>query len=129
MKLGEATARLETRLELILTSQSDSTQATSGLQEATRNLYHFIHTRLKDLLNCQSSSTDLVLRNAHGASQVATKEIRRQNAEQGTQTSSLHKKLDQVDVSIGAMRDADIFGTVVVLYLVAFYQNFIPSLI
>jgi hypothetical protein len=48
----------------------------------------------------------LVLRNAHGARQVATKEIRRQNSEQGTQTSSLHKKLDQIDASIGAMKDS-----------------------
>jgi hypothetical protein len=42
----------------------------------------------------------------HGVIQVATKEIRGQNAEQGTQTSSPHQKLDQVDASIGAMRDS-----------------------
>lgn len=41
MKLGEATARLEARLELLLTSQSDSTQATSDLQAATGNFISF----------------------------------------------------------------------------------------
>jgi hypothetical protein len=90
----KTTKRLENKLELVLMSQKSSAKATEDL-----------HTKLKGLSVAHSTSTDLVMQNAQQMGQETTKVICMQTFESRVQSSSLHKKLDQVDALVDAIRN------------------------
>jgi hypothetical protein len=53
----------------------------------------------------QSTSTDIVLRNIRQSSHDMAKAVRMQSLEDRAQSLGLYRKLDQVDATIGAIRD------------------------
>jgi hypothetical protein len=89
------TTRLENRLDLVISSQRASAYATTD-----------INTKLEDLSVAHSASTDLVIQNTRQTGQATAKAIHIQGVEGRAQSSSLHKKLEQVDASIGAIRNS-----------------------
>jgi hypothetical protein len=65
-----------------------------------------LHGQLDNLSASQSTSTDLVIRNIQQSQLYTGKLIHVQALEGRAQCSSLHRKLDQVEASLGAMRDS-----------------------
>jgi hypothetical protein len=89
------TTRQENGLDLFLISQRESAEATMH-----------VHTKLDDLLVSHTTSTDLVVRNVRQTGQDTANAIRMQAFEGRAQSLGLYKKLDQVDASIGAIRNS-----------------------
>ncbi|KAF4633396.1 hypothetical protein G7Y89_g4717 [Cudoniella acicularis] len=97
----EVMVSLESKVEQVLISQETSA-------EVTKNL----HTNFEDLCISQSTSNDVILRCARQSGHDMAKAVHMQSLDVRAQSSSLHRKLDQVDTSIGAIRDSlqDLFG-------------------
>lgn len=90
----EATKRIENRLERILISQEISSEADTELC-----------AKIKNISIAQSISTDLVVRCAQ-ASQDTTNASRLHALETRAQSSSVHRKLDEVVTSISTIQDS-----------------------
>lgn len=90
----EAMALLESGIEQVCISQETSAEATTDLK---RNL--------EDLCTSQSTSNDVILRSVRKSGHDMAKAVHKQFSDFRAQSSSLDRKLDQVDISIGAIRD------------------------
>ena len=91
----DAMASLESRVEQILISQGTSAEVTTNLR-----------ANLKDLCVSQSTSNDAILRHVKQSSHYMAKAAHTQFSDARAQSSRLHRKLDQVDASIGTIRDS-----------------------
>jgi hypothetical protein len=90
-----ATSRLEDRLELVQKSQGLCVESTTALQ-----------TSLTNLSVAHQHSTDLVIREIRQVGNSTTKETQTQALEGRVQSSGLHMKLDQIESSIGMLRNS-----------------------
>jgi len=88
----KVTTRLENGLDLVLKSQMESAE------EIVR-----VHTKLKYLTVAHSASTDVVVRSLRQTGQDPANALRMQASGGRAQSANLHKKLDQVDASLGAI--------------------------
>ncbi|CZR69364.1 uncharacterized protein PAC_19264 [Phialocephala subalpina] len=88
----EATTRLESYLERIVISQESFSKANAGLCN-----------KLGDISIAQSASTDIVMQTARQAGKKTENAIQMHALETRAQSSSLHKKLEEVDTSVSAM--------------------------
>ncbi|RDL39203.1 uncharacterized protein BP5553_03543 [Venustampulla echinocandica] len=88
----EAVLRLEDGMNIIQRSQN----------AYTKDLY----AKLDEVSIVQSSSTDFVVKNIQQTGQNTADAIRLQTLEGRMQTSSLHRKVDQLNTSMGALRDS-----------------------
>jgi hypothetical protein len=82
-------------LTLVLKSQMESAEAIVR-----------VYTKLKDLSVAHSASTDLVVRSLRQTGQDTANALQMQAFGGRAQSASLHKKLDQVDASLGATRNS-----------------------
>jgi len=90
---SESTSRLTQGLEQVLELQTTSRKANSAL-----------HAKLDDLSSCNSSSTTSILNSFRQRDSKTAEAIRIHSLEGRTQSSSLNRKLNQVDASIEAIR-------------------------
>jgi hypothetical protein len=91
----EAMARLESGVEQIRSSQEASAKAATNFE-----------TNPEDFCISQSTSNDAILRCVRQSGHDMTKAAHMQSLDVRARSSSLHKKLDQVHTSIGAIRDS-----------------------